>query len=229
MPEIQIMPSILAADTGRLADACSRAEAAGADQLHVDIMDGVFVPNISFGPNVVAMAKQESTLPLNVHLMVKYPQDHVESFALAGSDTILIHIEAACDVLEVLKSIRGLGKRPGLTVNPETPVHSLFDYVDARLVDEVLVMSVHPGFGGQCYMASTEEKLRALRKRADWLDLSVDGGVDGETVRSAAAAGANLFVAGSYLFGQDDMIAGIRRLREQAQENFCRSVNEVTE
>jgi ribulose-phosphate 3-epimerase len=163
-------------------------------------------------------------IPQNVHLMVTRPQDHIEAFAKAGSDTIQIHIESKCDVKETLGAIRALGKRPAITLNPETPVESIFECLENRWVDEVLVMSVHPGFGGQKYLSYVEDKVATIRRMADWVDIAIDGGIDDMSVVPAAAAGANLFVAGSYLFKQDDMKAAVSNLRNVAQENFCKAL-----
>jgi ribulose-phosphate 3-epimerase len=224
MPNIQIMPSILAADFGRLAEGCVRAEAAGADQIHVDVMDGVFVPNISFGPDVVKMSAAAVNIPQNVHLMVTEPQNHIQAFADAGSDTIQIHIESKCDVESTLAAIRAMGKRPAITLNPETPVESIFQCLENRWVDEVLIMSVHPGFGGQKYLSYVEEKVATIRRMADWVDIAIDGGIDDRTVEQAAACGVNLFVTGSYLFKQDDMKAAVSNLRKTAEDNYCKAV-----
>ena len=220
MPKIEIMPSILAADMGRLEEGIRLCETSGADQIHVDVMDGVFVPNISMGPAVAAMANRVTDLPLNVHLMLLRPQDHIEAFAKAGSDTILIHIESDCDAEETLRSISDLGCRAGITVNPDTPIESIFDCLEKGLVDEVLVMSVHPGFGGQSYIASAEEKVAEVRRRYPDMTISIDGGIGLETIQPAAAHGANLFVAGTSLFKAPEMKAAIAEMRASAKAAF---------
>jgi ribulose-phosphate 3-epimerase len=224
MPKIEIMPSILAADTGNLEAGIRQCEAAGADQIHVDVMDGVFVPNISMGPTVVAMADRVTDLPLDVHLMLFRPQDHIEAFAKAGSDTILIHIEAECDIEETLKKIRDLGCKAGITVNPPTPVESIFGVLDKELVDEVLVMSVNPGFGGQSYMSEVESKVAEVRRRRPDLLIAIDGGITLETVKPAAAHGANLFVAGTSLFKAPDMKEAVAQMRANAQTASCTAI-----
>lgn len=220
MPKIEIMPSILAADMGNLEAAIRLCERSGADQIHMDIMDGVFVPNISMGPAVVAMADRVTGLPMDVHLMLLRPQNHIEAFAKAGSDAILIHIEADCDVEDTLKKIRDLGCKSGITVNPPTPVESIFDVLQKGLADEVLVMSVHPGFGGQTYIAAAESKVAEIRRRFPDLLISIDGGIDLETVKPAAAHGANLFVAGTALFKAPDMKAAIEQMRARAEASY---------
>ena len=234
MPKIEIMPSILAADMGNLEAAVRQCEAAGSDQIHLDIMDGVFVPNISMGPAVVDMVNQTTELPLDVHLMLLRPQEHIEAFAKAGSDTILIHIEAERDVEDTLRKIRELGCKAGITVNPPTALDTFFQSseknkgagsscfrcLEKGLVDEVLIMSVNPGFGGQSYIADAEAKVAEVRRRYPEMLISIDGGIDLETVKPAAAHGANLFVAGTSLFKAPDMKEAITQMRTNAEATY---------
>ena len=209
---IQVLPSFLAADLGHLADELRRAEASGADAIHLDIMDPTFVPNMSFGPSVVDFCRQ--TCPgfyRNVHLMMRRPDLYLEAFAKAGAQTIQMHVEADCDLHAELRRIRALGLRNALVLNPETPVERLEPYLGE--VDGILVMTVHPGFGGQKFIADCLPKLARLRARLPAIDLMVDGGVDAETAPVAVHAGANQLVAGSYLFRQADMKAAVEGLR----------------
>ena len=210
--KIEILPSLLAADFGRLADEILRAEASGADALHLDIMDAHFVPNLSFGPDVVALAKR--TAPgfyRNVHLMMSRPDLYLEKFAAAGAQTIQIHVEADCDLHTELRRIRALGLRNAIVLNPETPVERLEPYLGE--IDEALVMTVHPGYGGQSFIAECLPKVTWLRAQKPGLDIMVDGGVNAETAVLAAQAGANQFVAGSYLFKQRDMKLAVDEMK----------------
>ena len=212
MTKTEILPSLLAADFGRLADEILRAEASGADALHLDVMDPHFVPNLSFGPDVVALARR--TAPgfyRNVHLMMSRPDLYLEKFAAAGAQTIQIHVEADCGIHAELRRIRELGARCGIVLNPETPVESLVPYLGE--IDEALVMTVHPGYGGQKFMPECLPKVEWLRARCRGLDIMVDGGVNAETAVLAAKAGANQFVAGSYLFAQKDMAAAVADMK----------------
>lgn len=217
---IAILPSLLAADFGNLEAGIRRAEAAGADGLHVDIMDGHFVPNLSMGPDVVKMAKRVTHVPLNVHLMMSNPESHLERFIKAGADVLLVHTEIAGDVSAMLREIRRLGARPGVTLNPGTPATAAFPYL--KLVDEVLCMSVHPGYGGQKFIADVVPKIADIRKRIAQerlpVDVAVDGGIDLETVVPAASAGANVIIAGTSLFNASDMGAAAERLRAAARQ-----------
>ena len=209
---IQILPSLLAADVGALGAEIARVARSGADALHLDVMDAHFVPNLSFGPDVVALARRVAPgLFRNVHLMMTRPDLYLEAFARAGAQTIQVHVEADCDLHAELARIRALGLRAGLVLNPETPVGRVFFFLKA--CDELLVMTVHPGYGGQTFIADCLAKVTAVRARAPHLDVMVDGGENAETAGLAARAGANQFVAGSYLFRQADMAAAVAALR----------------
>ena len=210
--QIQILPSLLAADFGILGAEISRVAKSGAEALHIDVMDAHFVPNLSFGPDVVALARRvEPDLYRNVHLMMTRPDLYLEPFAKAGAQTIQIHVEADCDIHHELARIRAMGLRPGLVLNPETPVALVPPYLEA--CDELPVTRVPPGYGGQKFISECLPKITAVRKRMPRLDVMVDGGVNAETAVLAAQAGANQFVAGSYLFKQLDMGASVDALR----------------
>jgi ribulose-phosphate 3-epimerase len=215
--KIEILPSLLAADFGRLADEILRAQSSGAQALHLDVMDAHFVPNLSFGPDVVALAKKVApSFYRNVHLMMSRPDLYLETFAQAGAQTIQLHLEADCDLHTELRRIREMGLKNAIVINPETPVEKLLPYLDE--VDEVLVMTVHPGYGGQKFIEECMPKVRFLRDRKRDLDIMVDGGINFETAKTALEYGANQLVAGSYLFKQSDMKKAVDEIVAYARE-----------
>ncbi|MBP7212759.1 MAG: ribulose-phosphate 3-epimerase [Anaerolineaceae bacterium] len=212
-----ISPSILSADLTKLGEELRAVQEAGADEIHVDVMDGSFVPNISFGPDIVKAVKASTSLPIDVHLMIVEPEKHLKSFADAGADTITIHYETCPHIHRSLQSIRELGVKAGLTFNPGTPVEPLNLLTD--LVDQVLIMSVNPGFGGQKFIPMALDKIRRtaeiLQEHGSEAIIQVDGGISAETIRSAYLAGARNFVAGTAIFRHPDGIAaGVEALKK---------------
>ena len=216
---IKIAPSILSADFGRLADEVRAITAAGADYVHVDVMDGHFVPNLTIGPMVVAAIRKATTLPLDVHLMIGRPGDYIDAFAKAGADVIGVHEEACPHLHRVLQQIKNAGKRPSVTLNPHTP----WDHIRYVLedIDQVLIMSVNPGFGGQAFIPNVIPKIRDLRdeiaRRGLDVDIEVDGGIKVDNIAAVVEAGANVLVAGSAVFETSDYKATIAALRKNAE------------
>ena len=198
---IKISPSILSADFANLGSAVKDLEQAGADYIHVDVMDGSFVPQITFGAKMVASLKGCTNLPLDVHLMIQNPHKHIADFAKAGADIITFHSEAAEDVHAVIDMIKAHGKKVGISIKPGTPVSNIEKYLD--ILDMVLIMTVEPGYGGQEMIETTLDKVSQLREMRPKLDIEVDGGINGETIHKVLDAGANVIVAGSYVFGGD--------------------------
>ena len=210
--DVKIAASLLAADWLRLGEEIKSVEEAGADLLHCDIMDGHFVANFTMGPQVVAAIARQARLPLDVHLMLDNPGDFVEAFAEAGAATLGFHVEATRDPGPLIRRIRGCGMRCSLTLNPGTPARAVEPFLGD--VDQVLVMSVHPGFGGQRFIPEVLGKVRRIREAApNGLDIEIDGGINARTARQAVAAGANVLVAGTAVFGATDRRRAIAELR----------------
>lgn len=217
---VRIAPSILAADFGHLADEIAAVEAAGADWIHVDVMDGRFVPNITLGPVVVAAARRATDLPLDVHLMIEEPERYIDDFVKAGAATVGVHVETCPHLHRTVAQIREAGARACVVLNPGTPAEMVRPVLAE--IDQVLVMSVNPGFGGQRFIASSLPKIASLRAWIDEgglsVDLEVDGGIAPGTAGPAAAAGANVLVAGSAVFSEKDYAEAIAALRSEAND-----------
>ena len=216
---IKISPSILSADLLKLEDELKAIEEAGADYVHVDVMDGHFVPNITIGPFVAEAVSRGTTLPLDVHLMIDSPEDYVKPFVDAGSSILTVHAEACVHLHRVVQQIKELGVKAGVSLNPATPVNMLEDIIDD--LDLVLIMSVNPGFSGQSFIPGSLGKIAAVRRMIDerglTVELEVDGGIKVDNIKEAARAGADVFVSGSGVFGSDDYAGTISAMRAEVE------------
>jgi ribulose-phosphate 3-epimerase len=214
-----IAPSILSADFARLGDEIKAVEAAGADWIHVDVMDGHFVPNITIGPLIVEAVRSVTSLPIDVHLMIENPDNFIPAFAKAGASWISVQIETSVHLNRSVQLIRECGAKPGVVLNPSTPIQALEWIIEA--VDYVLIMSVNPGFGGQAFITNSLDKIKALRQMIRSKNLNtliqIDGGVNEKTIADIAAAGVDIFVAGSAIFGSDDYQKTIKSFREKIE------------
>ena len=211
---LKISPSILASDYANLQSELDRIST--SDMIHIDVMDGHFVPNISIGAPVVAACKKVCNVPFDVHLMISNPLDYAEDFAKAGADIICFHTECDSNTEQTIDKILSLGKKAALAIKPATPIDEVVKYLDK--ISMVLVMTVEPGFGGQSFMESTMPKIEAIRKINPYIDIEVDGGINADTVKIAAKAGANVFVAGSAVFKSENPAETIALLKKNAQD-----------
>jgi ribulose-phosphate 3-epimerase len=213
---IKIAPSILAADFAKLGQEVKEVEAAGAELIHIDVMDGHFVPNISFGAIALEAIRPLSTLPMDVHLMIENPDQYIEQFAKAGADYITVHVEACRHLHRTIQLIRSYGVKPGVVLNPHTPIESIQHILED--VDMVLFMTVNPGFGGQKFIDSVVPKVAALaeiiKERGLSIEIEIDGGINAETIVPCAKAGATIFVAGSAIYGKEDRAKALQEIKQ---------------
>lgn len=217
---IKIAPSILAADFSKLAEEVKAVEEAGAKLIHIDVMDGHFVPNITMGPIVVDALRPVTNLPLDVHLMIENPDQYIEEFVNAGADYITVHVEACRHLHRTIQLIRSLGAKPGVVLNPHTPVETIQHVLED--IDLVLLMTVNPGFGGQKFIHSVVPKIETLagmiKEKNLNVEIEIDGGINAETIKSCAQAGASIFVAGSAIYGQEDRKAALQSILTAGEE-----------
>lgn len=213
--DIKISPSMLASDYANLEKELNKCENGGADLIHLDVMDGHFVPNISIGAPVIKAMKRVCNIPFDVHLMISNPLEYIDDFVDAGADIITFHTECDSDIDKTIDKIISSGCKAALAVKPNTPIDEVYPYLDR--LSMVLVMTVEPGFGGQSFMESTMPKIEALRKKCPDIDIQVDGGINLETIKTAGRAGANVFVAGSAVFKSDEPAKAIGALKENAR------------
>lgn len=217
---IKIAPSILAANFAKLGEEVAEVEKAGADWIHIDVMDGHFVPNISFGAVVMDALRPLTKLPFDVHLMIENADRYIEDFAKAGADYITVHVEASPHLHRTIQLIRSFGVKPGVVLNPHTPVEAILPILED--IDLVLFMTVNPGFGGQKFIESVLPKVEQLaaiiKEKGLAIDIEIDGGINEETIVACAQAGANVFVAGSAIYGKEDRAAALQRIKKAGQE-----------